>query len=89
MQILGVSTDDVESHRKFREELSLPFPLLADTKGELSAMYDALIEHGDNKLSARKIVLIDKNGKIIFRDEGLKVGDEADWNAMLDAVKAL
>lgn len=89
MQILGVSTDGVESHRKYREELSLPFPLLADTEGELSAMYDALVVRGEAKQSARKIVLIDKTGKIVFRNEGLRVGDEAHWNEMLDAVKAL
>lgn len=81
-----MSTDTVESHAKFRAELGLPFPLLADTKGELSAMYDALSERGS---SLRKIVLIDRAGKIAFRDEKLGVGDEADWQAMRDAVVAL
>ena len=33
--ILGVSADDVESHRKFREKHSLPFPLLSDPDREL------------------------------------------------------
>lgn len=29
--VLGVSADDVESHRKFREALNLPFTLLVDS----------------------------------------------------------
>ena len=33
--ILGVSADDVDSHRKFREKYSLPFPLLSDPDREL------------------------------------------------------
>ena len=36
-QILGVSLDDVESHKAFAENHGLPFPLLADTDGELSS----------------------------------------------------
>ena len=31
-QILGVSLDDVESHKAFAEKYGLPFPLLADVK---------------------------------------------------------
>ena len=89
VQVLGVSTDSVDSHKKFRAELELPFPLLADTQGQLSAMYDALIERGDQKISARKIVLIDKAGTIVFRNERLAVGDEAEWQAIVEAVQAL
>jgi peroxiredoxin Q/BCP len=89
VQILGVSTDSVESHAKFRAELGLPFPLLADTEGQLSAMYDALLERDGAKMSLRKIVVIDREGKIAYRDEKLGVGDEADWQAMRDAVTVL
>lgn len=34
-QIIGVSKDSEESHRKFAEKQSLPFPLIADTETEL------------------------------------------------------
>ena len=34
--VVGVSTDDVESHAKFAEEHNLPFLLLADTDSELA-----------------------------------------------------
>ena len=38
-QILGVSLDDVESHQRFAEKYSLPFPLLADTEGQAAEAY--------------------------------------------------
>ena len=37
-QILGVSLDDVESHKAFAEKHGLPFPLLADVEGETAAL---------------------------------------------------
>lgn len=37
--VLGVSTDSVQSHKKFEEKYQLPFPLLADTEKELVKCY--------------------------------------------------
>ena len=34
-QIIGVSKDSEQSHKKFAEKYSLPFPLIADTECEL------------------------------------------------------
>lgn len=39
--VLGVSTDDAASHRRFREEHGLPFPLLADAGAEVASRYGA------------------------------------------------
>lgn len=36
IQVVGVSSDSVESHQKFAQKHSLPFPLLADTEHELA-----------------------------------------------------
>jgi peroxiredoxin Q/BCP len=38
--VLGVSADDVDSHRKFKEKHHLPFTLLADPDRELIDAYD-------------------------------------------------
>jgi peroxiredoxin Q/BCP len=37
--LLGVSTDDLASHRHFREKEKLPFPLLADVDAKVSTRY--------------------------------------------------
>lgn len=39
VQILGVSTDSVESHKKFADKFNLNFPLLADTEKEIVSAY--------------------------------------------------
>ncbi|HLV25572.1 MAG TPA: thioredoxin-dependent thiol peroxidase [Gemmatimonadales bacterium] len=37
--ILGVSTDSVESHAKFRQRFSLPFTLLSDSEHAVAELY--------------------------------------------------
>ena len=37
--LIGISADSVETHRRFREANSLPFPLLADPSHEIMKLY--------------------------------------------------
>jgi len=39
--VLGVSPDDLDSHRRFRDKYELNFPLLADTNHSVAAAYGA------------------------------------------------
>ena len=39
VEIIGLSEDSVEDHRRFKEELGLPFPLLSDPEREVSEAY--------------------------------------------------
>ena len=41
-QILGISLDDVESHKEFSEKYSLPYPILADVEKESAVRYGVL-----------------------------------------------
>lgn len=38
-QVLGVSIDDLDTMKRFAQSLNLPFPLLADAKGEMAEAY--------------------------------------------------
>ncbi len=38
-QVVGISVDDVETQRKFKEKYRLPFPLLSDHGGKVSEQY--------------------------------------------------
>ncbi|HLI69581.1 MAG TPA: thioredoxin-dependent thiol peroxidase [Ktedonobacteraceae bacterium] len=64
--VLGVSADDLESHKKFAEKYGLPFPLLADTKTIVSQLYGVWKEknmYGKKYLGVnRETFLIDKEG---------------------------
>ena len=46
--VLGISTDELESHRRFRDALDLPFRLLADVDQTVSRAYDVLGLFGTN-----------------------------------------
>ncbi len=61
VQVLGVSTDDVASHRAFAAEHDLPFPLLADTDGAVARAYGVSTPMG---MAARTTFLIDGEGVV-------------------------
>lgn len=63
-QILGVSLDDVESHRKFAENHGLPFPLLADTEGTTADAYGVKTKMMGWTVAKRQTFLIDPDGNI-------------------------
>ena len=65
-QILGISVDDVESHKSFSEQHGLPFPILADSKKETAKQYGVLKTFlGTMELAKRDTFLIDPEGKIV------------------------
>jgi peroxiredoxin Q/BCP len=62
--VLGVSLDSVGSHARFAADYGLPFPLLADRRGEAAAAYGVLLSMGPLKLARRNTFLIDPKGNI-------------------------
>lgn len=61
-EILGVSVDDVESHKRFTEKFNLPFPLVADLDKKITRAYGVLSEKAPK---ARRVTfLIYENGII-------------------------
>jgi len=63
-EVVGISTDSVESHKGFAEKNELPLRLLADTDGKVSAMYG--MKSWIPGRSARGVVVIDGDGKIAY-----------------------
>ena len=43
-QVIGVSTDDEKSHKKFETKYSLPFPLIADADKQIVEAYGVWVE---------------------------------------------
>jgi peroxiredoxin Q/BCP len=86
--IVGISVDDVESHKKFETRNSLPFTLLADPTKQTAKAYGVLKKYiGVTELAKRETFLIDPNGRIvkIYRDVDPK-GHSA---AVLADIKAM
>lgn len=66
--VLGVSSDDEKSHRKFIEKQNLPFPLIADIDLKVHEAYGTWVEksmYGRKYMgTARTTFVIDEQGKI-------------------------
>ncbi len=62
--ILGVSLDDVESHKEFAEKYSLPFSLLSDAEADVADRYGVVMNLGITKLAKRQSFLIAPDGTI-------------------------
>src|SRR5580765_559634 len=64
-EVVGISTDSVESHDKFTSKYDLPLRLLSDKDGEVRDKY------GANSLlpgrTARAEFVIDKDGKLVYQ----------------------
>ncbi|MBT8092533.1 MAG: peroxiredoxin [Gammaproteobacteria bacterium] len=63
-QILGVSLDDVESHREFADKYSLPFPLLADVEGEAADAYGVKTRMLGMTVAKRQTFIIAPGGNL-------------------------
>ena len=63
-EVVGISTDTVESHKGFAEKNQLPLRLLSDPDGKVSAAYG--MRSWLPGRSARGVVVIDKEGKIAY-----------------------
>lgn len=66
--VIGVSTDDEQSHQKFISKHQLPFTLIADTDKQIVEAYGVWVEknmYGKKYMgTARKTFIIDKEGNI-------------------------
>ena len=85
--MVGVSPDSRGSHRRFREALQLPFPLVADTKKLVIKLYGVQRTIGIMP-TRRETYLIDKAGIIrgLFQHE-LAIGKHQ--SEVLDGLKRL
>jgi peroxiredoxin Q/BCP len=62
--IVGVSVDDVDSHKSFCTKEGLNFKLLADPSHKIVQEYGSIMEYNGMTLAARNTFLIDPTGVI-------------------------
>jgi peroxiredoxin Q/BCP len=79
-QVFGVSTDTVETQKKFKAEYQLPYSLLSDPDGKVAKQYSGTIAVVG--LASRANFVIGQDGKIAQIVEG---GDAVDPNAAIAA----
>ena len=86
--ILGISVDDVASHKAFAEKHGLPFTLLADPDKAVTKEYGVLKTYmGVMEMARRDTFLIDPDGKVAKHYESVE--PEGHSQVVLDDIKAL
>ena len=90
--VVGISVDDVESHKEFSDKYKLPFTILADEDSKTADAYGVLRDYKLIKLASRQSFLVDPEGKIAKHYEDVDPDthtDEvlADIKAFMESVK--
>ena len=90
IEIIGISPDDVESHKKFGEKMEVPFILLADIETDIAKKFGVW---GKKQFMGREYMgvnrttfLVDEKGKIFKVFEKVKAAGHA--QEVLEAFKS-
>lgn len=80
--VLGVSTDDVDSHQKFKAKYGLNFPLLVDRDHSIAEAYGVW---GERSFAGRTYMgvsrshfVIDESGKLVDVQYGVRPNDSVE-----------
>ena len=86
-KIVGISTDDKESHEKFSKKYHLPFALLSDKDAEVAKSYGSAFKIGPFAMAKRHTFIISPEGKIamIYR----KVNPSTHSNEVIGKLKII
>ena len=63
-EVIGISSDSIESHKGLIKEHKLPFNLLSDNKGDVRKLYK--IKNSGGVIPGRVTFVLDKNGVIQY-----------------------
>ena len=74
VQPVGVNPASVASHERYRDKFKFPFPLLSDAERTVARAYGAL--KPDGKGIQRTVVLIRRDGTVVFARRGAPGPDE-------------
>jgi thioredoxin-dependent peroxiredoxin len=75
--VCGVSVNGTKSHAAFAVKYKLPFPLLSDPTGQVSARYGSLRDFGLLKIAKRNTFLVDAAGTVAKIYVGVNAGRNA------------
>lgn len=99
--VVGISGDEVENLKIFKDAHNLNFPLLSDPDGSIAEKYGVPLRDGGSiertvggqtftlnrgVTSARWTFVIDRSGKIIYKNT--QVNAEQDSQQVIDAIKS-
>jgi peroxiredoxin Q/BCP len=85
--VVGISVDDVDSHKEFSTKYKLPFTLLADPEGTVCDEYGVLRDFKAMTLASRQSFLVNPEGIIVKHYDD--VDPEAHTQEVLADIQAM
>src|SRR5829696_7085165 len=82
--LVAISTDSVETHRRFAASLGLPFRLLSDPDQRVSKQYASKDPDGYNR---RSVYVVGPDGRVTFRNLSFNALDPKDYASLRTAVR--
>ena len=92
MRLIALSVDAPQDSKRVVEHDHLPFPILADEKHEVITAYGLVHAHGSpdgKEIAIPAHVLIDHDGKILWKHISERVLDRPDPDDVLTIVRGL
>ncbi len=84
--VLPVSADALDSHTSWASEAKFPFALVSDTDLTLADKYGSRV--AGRPMSSRTVYVIDKSGRIVYRELKFNALSEDAYSAMASAIAA-
>lgn len=82
--LVGISTDSIETHKRFASSLNLPFRLLSDPDQRISKQYASKDPGGYNR---RTVYVIGPDGRVKFRNMKFNALDPKDYAELREAIR--
>jgi peroxiredoxin Q/BCP len=86
-EVLGISIDDVESHKKFSDKYKLPFVILADAEGATAEAYGVIRDWKLIQIASRQSFIVNPDGIVAKHYE--EVDPDTHTQEVLEDLKAL
>jgi hypothetical protein len=87
VEILAISGDYVRSHHARAQHHEFPFKLLSDHRHTVARLYAGFNENSN--YAKRTVFVIDKGGRLAYRDLEYSVADKSDFERLREALGAL
>ncbi len=84
--VLGISVDHHHSNTAFAKQLGLSFPLLSDFHRKTCRDYGLFDEQ--RGYGGRALFVVDRKGRIVYRDVSANIDDVPSTPAVLEALRA-
>jgi thioredoxin-dependent peroxiredoxin len=84
--LVGISTDSVQTHKRFAESLGLSFRLLSDPDQRVAKQYSS--KDPDGAYNRRTVFVVGPDGKVKYRNMSFNALDPRDYSELRKAVKS-